>query len=410
MNTTQYLIIGAGHAGAVAAFAARKQDSDGRIVMIGQETELPYERPGLSKAFLAGSKPLSAFNICDDKKLADNRIELKSGVTAESLFPNEKRVALSDGTQWEYEHLLLATGSRARVLDLPGADLAGVHYLRTDTDANSLRETLADTKHLVVIGAGFIGLEVAATACEAFGCSVTVIEAGPEVLQRAAPERLRGAIRKLHEKHGVKFLLKSGVERFLRSNGKVSGVQLADGETLTADAALVCVGAIPNIEIAARAKLETGQGILADGFGQTSNPNIWAAGEVAQHVLGSSRQFVRYESWQMAQTQAATVGANMAGAREAIAYVPWFWTDQYGHNFQMLGRMDADLNVAVRVYDDGLASTTLYMEGTKIVGALCIDSGPDIAPIRKAISLGLSGQIARLSDTNVKLKSTLKPS
>lgn len=408
MNSTRYLIIGAGHAGAVAAFAARNQDPDGRIVMVGQETELPYERPGLSKAFLAGSKPLSALNICDDEKLADNSIEMKSGVTAERLLPQEQRVVLSDGTYWDYEHLLLATGSRARILDLPGADLARVHYLRTDTDANSLRETLADTQHLVVVGAGFVGLEVAATAREAFGCRVTVIEAGPEVLQRAAPERLRDAIRKLHEKHGVEFRLKAGVEGFVGSNGKVSGVQLTGGEPITADAALVCVGAIPNIEIAAVAGLKTGNGILADGYGQTSNPNIWTAGEVAQHILGSSRDLVRYESWQMAQTQAATVGANMAGARNAISYVPWFWTDQYGRNFQMLGRMDADLKVAVRAYDDGLASTTLYLDGTKIVGALCIDSGRDIAPIRKAISLGMSGQIARLSDTNEKLKSLLK--
>lgn len=407
MNSTRYLIIGAGHAGAVAAFAARKKDPDGRIVMIGQETALPYERPSLSKAFLAGRKQLSAFCVCDDAKLADNNIELKRGVTAERLLAQERQVSLSDGTKWEYEHLLLATGSRVRRLDVPGSELAGLHYLRTNTDADALRQTLSLTQHLVVVGAGFVGLEVAATAREAFGCQVTIIEAGAQVLQRAAPDALRITLKKLHETRGVKFLLNTGVEGFEGSGDKICGVRLSGGEIVPADAVLICIGGVPNTEIADQAGLETQTGIVTDHFGQASIPNIWVAGEVAQHVLGSSGDLVRHESWQMAQTQAATVGVNMAGARETIDYVPWFWTDQYGHNFQMLGRMGPELTTAVRAYDDGLMSTTLYLDGPKIVGALCIDVGRDIAPIRKAISAGVSGHIDQLLDPNIKLKSAL---
>ena len=161
--------------------------------------------------------------------------------------------------------------------------------------------------------------------------------------------------------------------------------------------------------VAQAALLVTGDGILTDAHGRTSAEGIFAAGEVARHVIGSPGRLVRFESWQMAQFQAATVGGNMAGGNEPVAYVPWFWTDQYGHNFQMLGRTDPDLPVAVRAYDDALKSTILYFDGPRIVGALCIDSGRDVAPIRKAIAAGLGGHVARLSDTSVKLKSAFIP-
>lgn len=405
MQKTQYLIIGAGHAGVVAAMAARARDPDGTILMIGEEDTLPYERPGLSKSVLAGDKSPDALQICDHEKLAQLGIKTILGITVDDVSAKSCRVRLNDGTVWQYQKLLFATGSRVRPLPVPGAGLKGVHYLRTKSDAIALRDTLMHTTNLIVVGAGFVGLEVAATAREAFGCNVTVVEAGPEVLQRAAPERLRGALREMHEARGVTFVLKTGVAGFVNDEDHVAGVSLDDGQTIKADAVVIGIGALPNVEIARQAGLDTADGILTDAFGKTSDENIWAAGEVARHVFGACGALVRHESWQMAQMQAALVGANMAGAADEISYVPWFWTDQYGVNYQLLGRTGPDLNVAVRTYEAPTSSTVIYLDGDAVVGALCINAGKDIAPIRKAITAGLSGKIARLSDASINLKS-----
>ncbi|AJC82046.1 FAD dependent pyridine nucleotide-disulfide oxidoreductase protein (plasmid) [Rhizobium etli bv. phaseoli str. IE4803] len=329
-----FVILGAGECGARAAFALREKGFDGDITLIGAEPLHPYERPPLSKAGIAdASNPKF---IAAAEKYAESGIRLLTGLEARHFDTASRTVTLSDGTTLSYDKLLLATGAAAR--SLPGApeDSAHIRSLRTHHDAAALREAMRPGKHIAIIGGGFIGLELAATA-RLVGAEVTVIEGLERVLKRGVPEEIAHLLTERHRAEGVNIRCGVSIEGLGEEGGKAV-IRLSSGELIEADLALVGIGARPNVEISERAGLTIENGIAVDSYLRTSAPDVFAAGDCCSFPLpiyGGRR--VRLESWRNAQEQGTLAAANMLGLDEAVSSVPWFWSDQYDMTLQIAG-------------------------------------------------------------------------
>jgi NADPH-dependent 2,4-dienoyl-CoA reductase/sulfur reductase-like enzyme len=332
--TRTIAVVGASLAGLSAARALRNNSYDGRIVMIGDEVHLPYDRPPLSKGFLAGTASLDdiALGAPDDEELA---LEWRLGSTAVGLDHLTRSVLLSDGGEIQADGVVLATGARAR--RLPGSDgLAGVHVLRSLDDAVALREDLAAAGRLVVIGAGFIGAEVASTA-RTLGLEVTVVETLPVPLAGPLGAEMGAVCAELHADHGTRLVTGVGVAGLV-GTGRVEGVQLADGTRLPADVVVVGIGAAPNIEWLAHSGVALGNGVLTDARGATNVPGVVAIGDCAAAWSDTAERHVRIEHWTNALEQPATAVATLLGVEDtAPTPVPYFWSDQYGVRIQFAG-------------------------------------------------------------------------
>ncbi|PCK87412.1 ferredoxin reductase [Rhizobium sophoriradicis] len=329
-----FVILGAGECGARAAFALREKGFDGDITLIGAEPLHPYERPPLSKAGIAdASNPKF---VAAAEKYAESGIRLLTGLEARHFDTASRTVTLSDGMTLSYDKLLLATGAAAR--SFPGApeDSAHIRSLRTHHDAAVLREAMRPGKHIAIIGGGFIGLELAATA-RLVGAEVTVIEGLERVLKRGVPEEIAHLLTERHRTEGVDIRCGVSIE-WLGEEGGKAVIRLSSGELIEADLALVGIGARPNVEIADRAGLTIENGIAVDSYLRTSAPDVFAAGDCCSFPLpiyGGRR--VRLESWRNAQEQGTLAAANMFGLNEAVTSVPWFWSDQYDMTLQISG-------------------------------------------------------------------------
>ncbi|MDQ0739857.1 3-phenylpropionate/trans-cinnamate dioxygenase ferredoxin reductase subunit [Pseudomonas sp. W4I3] len=328
MMSAPLIIVGAGHAGGRAALTLREEGYDGRLILIGDEPHVPYERPPLSKALLQGSLDLAGCSLCDSARLAELGIEHIAGNAVSRLVPQHQQLQLADGRWLDYAGVVLATGGRAR--RLPQAQ-ANVLYLRTHDEALALRATLRAGTRLVVVGGGFIGLEVAATA-RGLGCVVTVLEAGPRLAGRVLPPIISEALLKVHREQGVDVRLNVAVECI-----HADSVQLVDGQTLPCDLVVVGIGMQPNVELAAAAGLEVGQGIRVDEYLRTSAANIYAAGDVCEFRLGGVYQ--RQETWRNAEAQGRHAALNLLGRALPFDAVPGFWSDQYDWGLQTVGVM-----------------------------------------------------------------------
>lgn len=332
-------VVGASLAGLSAARALREQCHDGRIVVIGDEAHAPYDRPPLSKEFLAGRASLDdiALGAPDD---ADLGLEWRLGTTAVGLDPLGRSVLLADGSEVQADGVVLATGARAR--RLPGSEgLGGVHVLRSLDDAVALREDLAAAGRLVVIGAGFIGAEVASTA-RTLGLEVTVIETQPVPLAGPLGTDMGAVCAQLHADHGTRLLVGTGVAGLV-GTGRVEAVELTDGTRLPADVVVVGIGAIPNTEWLAGSGVALGNGVLTDARCATTVPGVVAVGDCAAAWSASRERHVRIEHWTHALEQPATAVATLLGTgRPAPTPVPYFWSDQYGSRIQFAGSRHAD--------------------------------------------------------------------
>ena len=408
MEPCNYVIIGAGQAGCRAAIALRDADPDGRIILIGAEPHLPYERPALSKGVLTGAVSPQSIIIKKKEQLDKFAIETHLGHSVEQINLGKRKVVLDDGRSFRFDKLMLATGSRVRRLTVSGVELPHIYSLRTVDDCMALSKRLAECRHLVVVGAGFIGLEVAASARQRFGCEVTVVESGAGVLQRGAPDELRTSIYTLHRSKGIKFLFGDVVSAF-EGNGIIERVVLTSGKILHTDCVVIGIGVIPETDLAARAGLEVKDGIVVDDFGETSQPGIFAAGEVTNHLNCFLKTTVRIESWQIAQNQSVVAANNMCGLGSSYNEIPWFWTDHFDNNFQLIGDTGSTLKRVTRLYGEVLQSTTFYIDKGIIVGALCINSGKDIRLVREAIRRGINITQEQLADPTIKLKLHLTP-
>ena len=355
------LVIGAGQSGFQAAASLRERGFAGRVVLIGDEPGVPYQRPPLSKAYLAGAAGPEQLRLRGEDYFAEKDIELVSGRVA-SIDRAGSRVLLEDGAELAYDHLVLATGSRNRTLPVPGADLPGVLTLRTRDDADRLRASLADAGDVVVIGGGFIGLEFASHA----GRAVTVVEAQDRLLNRVATPEISAYFAQLHERAGHTVLLGRGVSA-LHGDARVQSVELSDGTSLPADLAVVAVGVIPETALAAAAGLAVENGVVVDAHLRTEDPKIFAIGDCANFPCVQAGAATRLESVQNAVDQARCVAAAIAGEAAAYDSLPWFWTDQAGAKLQIAGILSgADRTVVAGDQAEGKFSVLSFRDGVLI--------------------------------------------
>ncbi|OMC07875.1 NAD(P)/FAD-dependent oxidoreductase [Mycolicibacterium fortuitum] len=336
-TSSTFAIVGGGLAGAKAAEALRDNDFDGHVVLFAAEDQLPYERPPLSKEYLAGKKKLDDFTVDPAAWYRDHNVDLRLGTEVTAVNAAAHTLSLPDGTTVGYDKLLLATGSASRRPPIPGSDAAGVHYLRTIDDAATLSAALNPGATLAIVGAGWIGMEVAAGA-RGRDVSVTVVEAAHLPLQAALGAEVGEVFAQLHREHGVDLRLDQSVEEITTDNDTATGLRLTDGSTVAADAVLIAVGAAPNIELAEKAGLAIGDGgVLVDASLRSSDPDIYAVGDIAaaQHPFFGVR--IRTEHWANALKQPAVAVAGMLGNSAEYDELPYFFTDQYDLGMEYVG-------------------------------------------------------------------------
>ena len=406
MSDPGIVVIGAGQAGGWAARTLRDEGFEGGIVVIGEEPYPPYERPPLSKEVLLGKEPAESSYLWPEGSFDDLGIELRTGVEATAIERAEKTVALSDGGAIAYDKLLIATGGRVRELPIEGATLEGVHYLRGIDDCTAIRADLGEGAKLVVIGGGWIGLEVAAAA-RMLGADVVVVEALDRLCGRALTADLAGYLLEVHRGHGVDIRLGTTVEA-LTGEGRVGGARLSGGETVAATAAVIGIGIVPNIELAEAAGLEVENGIEVDALCRTSDPDIFAAGDVTNHPNGLLGRNVRLESWENAQNQGIAAAKAMLGGETPYCEIPWFWSDQYDVNIQLVGLpTEFDDTVTRGDRTDG-SFVEFYMKGGRIDGAAAINNPRDIRFAKRLMQAEKIVDPAALADPSVKLQALLR--
>ncbi len=397
-----YAVVGASLAGGHAAHRLRSAGFAGRLVLIGDEPHLPYERPPLSKGILTGGQDAASTTLWPEPDFHDAHIELALGTRVTALLPGERRLTLADGRSLAVDRVLLATGSRPRALPVPGAEQTGVHALRTLDDAVRLREALAPGTRVVVVGAGFIGAEVAASA-RARGCDVTMIEVAALPLQRVLGPEFGRLYAELHRSSGVTVRLDAAVTE-IRGDGRCRAVVLADGTELPADLVVYGVGAVPASELAAVAGIETGNGVLVDHFGRTSVPNVFAAGDVAARPSSFADRPVRLETWQNAQNQAISAADAMLGSARPFDEVPWFWSDQYDVNLQIAGLPAPTDEIVWRGDRETFDCTAFYLRDGVVRGAVGLNRKRDIRAAMDLVRLGVPVSAPVLADESVDLR------
>lgn len=401
MSTAGVVIVGAGQAGFQVAASLREAGFADPITLLGDEG-LPYQRPPLSKAYLAGKTDAAGLCLRPPSYFVEHRITHRSGVTATAIDRRKRRVALSDGSALAYDHLVLATGARNRSLPVPGANLAGVHQLRTLADADALRAARDRANAIAIIGAGFIGLEFAGI-CAGSGIPVTVIEAADRPMARAVSPETARFFTNAHTRAGIRFAFGAGVSALEGKDGRVAEVQLADGSSIAADLVLVGIGVIPNEDLAEAAGLAVGNGIHTDAVLATSDPGISAVGDCAcVPSRFAAGQPVRIESVQNAVDQARCLAARLTGRPTSYAAVPWFWSDQGPHKLQIAGLTRPDDVSVLRPSATGLS--VFRFRAGDFTGVETVDRAADHMAARRILGLGLRLSPEQAADATCDLK------
>jgi len=396
------VIVGAGHSGGRAAEALRAAGFKGPVLMLGAEPYPPYERPPLSKELLAGSVEIEKTYVRPLSWYDENGVTLRLGCTVAALDLRARRVLLGDGGSEAFDRLLLATGARARRLRIPGAESRHVYYIRDIADCLALRERLRPGARVAVIGAGFIGLEVASVA-RTRACAVTVIELAPQPLARVVAPEIGAWYARLHESRGVEVRTGAAVEA-IEDTGSALRLKLRGGDTIAADLTVAGIGAVPNMELAAAAGIAVDDGIVVDEFGRTSDRAVFAAGDATRHFNPILKRLLRLEAWQNAQNQAIAVAKVMAGGSEPFAEVPWFWTDQYDVNLQVAGAPERWDRLVWRGDPGARAFTLFYLAEGRVVAANTVNNARDMRFARMLIQSGKSVDAAALADPALKLQ------
>jgi len=393
------VIVGAGQSGGCAAAAIKAADPSSLVTLVGLESHPPYERPPLSKNLLVGEISPEMTYIRPLSWYAENGIDLRLATTVGAIDPVRKRVLTLGGDALSYDQLLLTTGARARRMSMETAS-QNVFYLRNIEDSLALRERLTAGYRLALIGGGFIGLEVAAAARK-LGCFVTVIETGSTVLSRVAPRAIGDFVADVHRGNGVAFEFGAGVATL--SETTCVEIHLADGRVIAADGVAVGIGAKPNTELAQHAGISVDDGVVVDEFGRTSDPAIFAAGDVTKHYNPILKRYLRLETWQNAQNQAIAVARVITGSNEPFREVPWAWSDQYDLNIQIAG---APLHWDALVYRGDVDSRRFIafqlLKGA-IVGAVAVNASRDMRAARKMIESGFCADTESLSNIDIPL-------
>jgi 3-phenylpropionate/trans-cinnamate dioxygenase ferredoxin reductase component len=408
VSSQTFVIIGGGLAGAKAVEALRDNNFDGSIILFAEEKHLPYERPPLSKEYLAGKKSLGDFTVQNSDWYRDHNVDLRLGSRVSSLDPAAHTVGLPDGTTVPYDKLLLATGSASRRPPIPGSDADGVHYLRTYDDAEALNSVLTEGSSLAVVGAGWIGLEVAAGARQR-GVDVTVVETAKQPLLAALGETVGEVFANLHRDHGVDLRLQAQVEEITTAQGRATGLKMRDGSTVTADAVLVAVGAKPNVELAEQAGLSMGDGgVLVDASLRTSDPDIYAVGDIAaaEHPLFGCR--IRTEHWANALKQPAVAAAGMLGKPGEYAELPYFFTDQYDLGMEYVGHAPGFERVVFRGDVSGREFVAFWLDGdNRVLAGMNVNIWDVLDDVKSLIRSKAPVDVDKLTDPRSSLADAL---
>ena len=394
------VIIGAGQSGAQAVATLRSEGFAGAITLVGDEPYAPYQRPPLSKAYLMGTMERERLFLKPDAFYKEAHCELILGVAATKIDRAAKSVHLADGRALAYDKLLIATGSHVRKIRCPGADLAGVHYLRGIADVDALREAFTPGRKLAIVGGGYIGLEVAAVAAKR-GIDVTVFEAMDRLMARAVSVPVSDFYLKVHQAAGVRVLLNTGVDAF-EGNARLEAVRAA-GKSHPADVSLVGIGIVPNEELAREAGLPCEDGIIVDASSATADPAIFAAGDCTRHI-GREGVPLRLECVQNAIDQAKHAAMCMAGKPSTYREVPWFWSDQYDLKLQIAGLARPGDRVVVRGNPESRKFAVFHLRDGAVAAVEAINAAPEYLVGRKLIADGAKIAPERLSDTSIPMK------
>lgn len=405
----QVVIVGAGQAGGTVAKGLRDNGFEGAITLIGDEPHAPYERPPLSKSVLTGEAPPDTTQLLRDDVFAGLDLDFRPGVAATAIDRERREVALSEGSAIGYDFLVLATGGRARPLDVPGADLPGVLTLRTLEDSLAIGQAIRGSTHVLVVGGGWIGLEIAAAARK-LGVAVTVIEAMDRLCQRASPPILSDYLHRLHRQNGVEVRLGCGIDRIEQVDGQLRA-SLTAGDSVDADAVVVGVGLVANDSLARDAGLDCDRGILVDPCGRTEDPRVFAVGDVAVFEHPWIGRTMRLESWANARDQALACAKAIIGVEAAYEEIPWFWSDQYESNVQILGVPDSNGTPVVRGDPGEDRFACFYLDAeSRIHSAITVSSPTDFKVAQRLARAGRAVDPGQLADVSTNLRALLKAS
>ncbi|MGH8195943.1 MAG: NAD(P)/FAD-dependent oxidoreductase [Woeseiaceae bacterium] len=400
--SSKVVIAGAGHAAGQAVATLRQKKFDGEIVLVGEEPYFPYQRPPLSKKFLAGEMPAERLYVKPESFYEDPQITVLRETHVERLNRQEKTIALRGDGSIGYDTLILAIGARVRHLDLPGVELDGIHYLRNVADVLAIQKSMGAGKRLVIVGAGYIGLEVAAVASQ-LGLQVNVVEMQDRVMKRVVSPQVSGFYEREHRAHGVQLMLDTGIDAFVGKE-RVSGLLLADGTEIPADLVVIGIGIVPNTELAVEAGLEVNDGIVVDDCCRTADRDVFAIGDCTFHPNSILGRHVRLESVHNALEQARTVASNLCGERVCYAQVPWFWSDQFDLKLQIAG-LSQGYDLALVRGDPGKRSfSCVYLRDGRMIAVDAINNPRDFLQAKKLIADGGEIDIDRVSDAGVELK------
>ncbi len=397
------VIVGTGQAGFQTAASLRTEGYAEPITLIGEEPEIPYQRPPLSKGFALGQQDLESIQLRPLGFYRDHRIEMLAGQKVTAIDPAARHLTLQSGRRMSYEKLVLAVGSRNRKLHVPGAELDGVIYLRSLEEAIAAKESLSSAGEVVVIGGGFIGLEMAAVA-RTLGKEVTVLEALPRLMSRAVPPIISEFYRQVHASKGVKVVCDANVVQIEGLNGRVQSVLLRGGSKLPADLIIVGIGVVPNIELAQEAALPTANGIVVDEYLQTGDENIFAIGDCVEFPCAFAAGRIRLESVQNAADQAQCVASAIAGRGSAYKALPWFWTDQYDIKLQMAGISQGYDRVVTRGGAETKKLSVFYFRGNRLIAIDSINRPLDHMLGRKLMTAGARITPEEAADESVDLR------
>ena len=412
------LIVGAGHGGAQAAIALRQRKFTGSIAILGEEPEIPYERPPLSKDYLAGEKRFERILIRPPAFWEQRGIRILTGQRVVAVSPHAHNVTTrlttshpatmqtattGDAATIGYGRLIWAAGGHPRRLTCSGHDLLGVHSVRSRADVDRMMSELATTSRVVVIGGGYIGLEAAAILTK-LGKQVTVLEAQDRVLARVAGEQLSRFFEAEHRAHGVEVRLNSAVACIEETAGRAAGVRLADGEVVQAEMVVVGIGIVPAVEPLREAGAEGVNGVAVDAVGRTSLPDIWALGDCALHANRfATGQPIRLESVQNASDMAVTVGRAMTGDEAPYHAVPWFWSNQYDLRLQTVGLSGGYDATVIRGSMEARSFSIVYLRQGRVAALDCVNAAKDFVQGKRLVAEGLAIDPPRLADTTIPL-------
>lgn len=399
------IIIGASHAAAQLAPSLRQDGWEGDIIVIGDETHVPYHRPPLSKAYLLGEKSADELLIRPQEIYSKHNIEFRLGTRVSAINRAEKTLTLHDGERLSYDKLAICTGARVRKVALPGSELQGVHYLRNIQDVDAIRQHTGEHKRAVIVGGGYIGLETAAVL-KKLGMQVTVLEMAPRVLARVTAPEMSAFFQRVHREEGVIIRTDAVVSGFAGED-RVTAVLCADGSRLPADLVVIGIGVIPNTELAADAGLAVANGITVDELARTSDPDIVAAGDCASHPSKLYGR-IRLESVPNASEQAKTAAATICGKNKPYDALPWFWSDQYDLKLQMAGLNQGYDQVVIRGDRDHSRSfAAFYLKNGQLIAADCVNRAQEFMLSKRLIASATAVDAAKLADDSLELKSFL---